>query len=356
MASLGVINLGGVVRGSGKCSKCNGTGQLICDNCIGTGKVTCEHCSGTGKCPNCKGSGKVTCTRCNGSGWYQTYKKYTAFCNEIKWEYFSSDNLAEGLRKATGKEVYSGTFKKWKSRDEIAFDNTEDIKRSIDSAFENESIYSDFYAEYKATSDSVENSVPYSKIITATKIHTVEIKFHMNGKDYTVYVMGDNSVVLCGDLPSKIEIYAPSFWKRIKMIITYKRRYKAYLKLAAYIFQCDGRTMDESHVLTTFLNDMRISNSKKLALSEDLKRFNNTMAYEELRKHIKPLFTSKKALTFAWQCMAVDKNLSPHEEELFARLGQEYKNLKSTDIDEIKRFANKYSLLKDDYLVKEYLS
>ena len=78
------------------------------------------------------------------------------------------------------------------------------------------------------------------------------------------------------------------------------------------------------------------------------------MPYEVLRKNISSLFSSKKTLTFAWQCMAVDKNVSSQENELFAKLVAEYK-LESSEVETMKKFATKYSLLKDEHLVDEYL-
>ena len=78
------------------------------------------------------------------------------------------------------------------------------------------------------------------------------------------------------------------------------------------------------------------------------------MPYEVFRKEISSLFSSKKTLTFAWQCMAVDKKMSPKEEKLFEQLAAEYK-LEKKEIDSFKRFATKYSMLTDENLVKEYL-
>lgn len=356
VATLGMINLGGIVRGSGKCNECGGSGELECENCEGTGLVTCTHCDGSGNCPKCGGSGKVKCTRCNGSGWYQTYSTYKATCKEIRWNYFSSGSIVDALKTADGQKIYSGTFKRWQALDKVSFDKTADLEKSIDSAFGNNETYSAFDTDYRSSSENaVIGGKPYSKTVSAYKIPATKIDFMLNDAEYTVYVTGDNHIVLCGDLPKKIAMYKPSLWKKICMLLTYRRRYKAFLKLAAYIFQCDGKTIDESHVLSVFIKDFKVNGKKKQTLRSELEKYNSSMPYEHLRKEIKPLFSSKKALTFAWQCMAVDKRLSSREEELFNRLVKEYTDIQESEINEIKRFADKYALLKDEYLVKEYL-
>jgi hypothetical protein len=94
--------------------------------------------------------------------------------------------------------------------------------------------------------------------------------------------------------------------------------------------------------------------AKQEALKEQLKKYNSNMPYEVFRKEVSSLFSSKKTLTFAWQCMAVDKKFSPQENQLFEKLVAEYK-IDSSEVESMQRFATKYSLLKDEHLVKEYL-
>ena len=89
-------------------------------------------------------------------------------------------------------------------------------------------------------------------------------------------------------------------------------------------------------------------------LKEQLKKYNSDMPYETFRKEIKSLFSSKKTLTFAWQCMSVDKKISQQENDLFGKIAAEYK-LGSDEIESMKKFAAKYSMLSDDSLVNEYM-
>mgnify|MGYP004444499445 CR=1 FL=1 len=60
------------------------------------------------------------------------------------------------------------------------------------------------------------------------------------------------------------------------------------------------------------------------------------MPYEVFFKQVKCLFKSKKALTFAWQCMAVDKQVSAREVELFDKMVKEFKNIESSEVEDQK--------------------
>ena len=350
--------------GSGRCPKCDGTGELTCKTCKGTGnctscqgsgKETCSHCHGEGNCPNCNGSGKVTCRRCEGSGWYQTFSIYDTKCYVKKWEYVSLEELKEGLILATKRPVYKNLYRKWKYKDVIEFDKTKDIKLKSKQDFGNDEAYQRFEKAYdQATRESGSKDTPYEKAMEMEKVPVTKVEFTLNDKEYSVYVMGDNGVVMCEELPVKVEMYKPSFFQKLKMTFTKKKRHLSYIKMAAYIFQCDGKDMSESHVLDVFIAALKLKPAKQEALKEQLKKYNSNMPYEVFRKEISSLFSSKKTLTFAWQCMAVDKKVSPQENQLFEKLLAEYK-IEPSEVETMKRFATKYSLLKDEQLVSEYL-
>lgn len=350
--------------GTGQCPKCDGTGELVCKTCEGSGnctachgsgRETCSHCNGNGDCPNCDGSGKVTCRRCEGSGWYQTFSMYDAKCYVKKWDYVSLEELSEGLRLATPRPVYKDIYRKWRSRDVVEFDRINDVINKSNHDFGNAESYKDFEKAYtQAVNASGVKDTPYEKSLEMERVPVTKIDFSLNNKDYTAYVMGDNGVVMCEELPVKVEMYKPTFFQKLKLTFTKKKRHLAYIKLAAYIFQCDGKSIDESHVLDVFVAALKLKPAKQEALKEQLKAYNSQMPYEVLRKNISSLFSSKKTLTFAWQCMAVDKSVSSQENELFAKLVAEYK-LETSDVETMKKFATKYSLLKDEHLVDEYL-
>lgn len=350
--------------GTGQCPKCDGTGELVCKTCEGSGnctacngsgRETCSHCNGNGDCPNCDGSGKVTCRRCEGSGWYQTFSMYEAKCYVKKWEFVSLEELKEGLRLATPRPVYKDIYRKWRSRGVVEFDRIDDVINKSNQDFGNADSYKTFEKAYtQAVNASGVKDTPYEKSLNMERVPVTKIDFSLNNKDYTAYVMGDNGVVMCEELPVKVEMYKPMFFQKLKLTFTKKKRHLAYIKLAAYIFQCDGKSMDESHVLDVFIAALKLKPAKQEALKEQLKKYDSSMPYEAFRKEVSSLFSSKKTLTFAWQCMAVDKNFSSQENELYAKLVAEYK-LEPSEVETMKRFATKYSLLKDEHLVTEYL-
>lgn len=350
--------------GTGQCPKCDGTGELVCKTCEGSGnctacngsgRETCSHCNGNGDCPNCDGSGKVTCRRCEGSGWYQTFSMYEAKCYVKKWEFVSLEELKEGLRLATPRPVYKDIYRKWRSRGVVEFDRIDDVINKSNQDFGNADSYKTFEKAYtRAVNASGVKDTPYEKSLNMERVPVTKIDFSLNNKDYTAYVMGDNGVVMCEELPVKVEMYKPTFFQKLKLTFTKKKRHLAYIKLAAYIFQCDGKSMDESHVLDVFIAALKLKPAKQEALKEQLKKYDSSMPYEAFRKEVSSLFSSKKTLTFAWQCMAVDKNFSSQENELYAKLVAEYK-LEPSEVETMKRFATKYSLLKDEHLVTEYL-
>lgn len=351
-------------HGSGKCQKCEGTGELTCKTCNGTGhcqscggsgRETCSHCGGDRKCPNCDGTGKVTCRRCKGSGWYQTFDIYETKLYVKEWRYISAEHLKNGMNEAIKRPVYKDTYKKWKYRDTVEFDNYGDVRKKVDADFGEAEPFNKFEKAYETVSNSSKNlDTPYSKSLKIEKVPMTKVDFSMNNNNYSVYILGDNSVVMCDELPNKIEMYKPTFFQKLKLSFTKNKRHLSYIKLASYIFQCDGKNYEESHVLNTFLSSLHYSPDKINKLKNQLKQYNDQMPYEVFRKEISSLFSSKKTLTFAWQCMAVDKKMSPKEEKLFEQLAAEYK-LEKKEIDSFKRFATKYSMLTDENLVKEYL-
>lgn len=265
------------------------------------------------------------------------------------------EELKEGLRLATPRPVYKDIYRKWRSRGVVEFDRIDDVINKSNQDFGNADSYKTFEKAYtQAINASGVKDTPYEKSLNMERVPVTKIDFSLNNKDYTAYVMGDNGVVMCEELPVKVEMYKPTFFQKLKLTFTKKKRHLAYIKLAAYIFQCDGKSMDESHVLDVFITALKLKPAKQEALKEQLKAYNSQMPYEVLRKNISSLFSSKKTLTFAWQCMAVDKNVSSQENELFAKLVAEYK-LDSSEVETMKKFATKYSLLKDEHLVDEYL-
>ena len=60
--------LGTGCSGTGKCKRCNGTGQASYYDRL-LGKNTCSLCNGNGICPTCQGNG--ICNNCHGNGYIE---------------------------------------------------------------------------------------------------------------------------------------------------------------------------------------------------------------------------------------------------------------------------------------------
>ena len=336
------------------------TKYVPCKTCGGTGArnnsyETCSHCHGSGNCPRCHGTGKITCRRCEGSGWYQTFDVYEAKSYVKKWHYISAEHLEEGMDMADKRPVYKDIYKKWKYRDTVDFDRYEDVRKKTDADFGTSESFNKFEKAYVQASDASKTTdTPYSKSLEIGKVPVTKVDFMLNNNNYSLYILGDNRVVMCDNLPKTIEMYKPSFFQKMKLLLTKNKRHLSYIKLAAYIFQCDGKDIKESRVFDVFFNALDIKPEKKEQLKEQLKKYNSDMPYETFRKEIKSLFSSKKTLTFVWQCMSVDKKLSQQENDLFGKIAAEYK-LGNDEIESMKKFAAKYSMLSDDSLVKEYM-
>ena len=364
--------------GSGKCKKCKGSGQLECGKCHGSGeitcnhcngsgkcttcrgsgKLTCKHCDGSGKCPNCSGSGKVTCKRCKGSGWYQTFIKSETTLYAKDWVHISNNSIKEAVEKSRGATIYDDYYKKWKSASQLDFDKTDEaFKTCRDYLGESSDKVDEYISAYETNKDikspAWPNDKPVAKHLTVEAIPVTKIEYTTNGQDYTIYISGDNHVVSYESVPTQIQAYKQSFLERVRLAMTEKKRMKQYAMLAAYIFQSDGKTKEESKMLSLIMNELNLSDSSKAKFLAELDGFNSSMPYEEFRKHIKGLFTTKKALSFAWQCMAVDKQISGEEETLYQRLCSEYQ-LADGEVETLKRYAHRFAKIKDENIVSEY--
>lgn len=354
-------------RGSGKCLECGGTGRITCSRCEGSGRctnchgkglVTCDNCSGSGRCPKCSGSGKVTCTRCKGTGWYQTYKVYKANCYEIKYCYTSSDFFSKPMELATGEVLFMGLYKKWKSISALEYDKVTELKKIIADSYKSLEQYDAFEDNHlKVINECGIKDKYYSQSVCITKILISKVEFKINDNIYTLYILGKNGVVLYDELPVKIDMYKYTFFQSLILKFSKKSRHLAYIKLAAYIFQNNGGNLENSPLLTEFINALNYRESKVIKLKDTLKKLNSELSYSELRKKIKVLFSSKKTLTFVWQCLSVEKQqVTAKGEELFNNIANEYKNVDEEELKKLKDFASKYALLESDQLVKEYLS
>ena len=353
-------------RGSGKCTKCGGSGEITCKKCdgsgecttcTGSGRVTCSTCDGSGNCPECD-NGQVTCSRCEGSGNYQTFIRQTSTLYAKRWRWANSSPYRDLVATSYGTNIYGGPVKVWSNAKTLHSDNEPDAHRKCINELGNESqLFDEFISADKNASpilgpDNGQDR-PYSKSLVAQRVPVTEINYTINGENYQMVIVGNNNLVAVKNIPTVIKGYELNLWQRIKLALTYKKRLKAFACLAAYIFQCDGKSPEESKVLNAMVDELHLSGSAKEKFRERLHALNTPIPYEEFRKTIKPLLTSKKTITFAWQCMAVDKKITPQEQELFEKIVGEYK-LSPEEIQRLQAGAQKFSRLKNDQIAKEY--
>lgn len=71
---------------------------------------------------------------------------------------------------------------------------------------------------------------------------------------------------------------------------------------------------------------------------------------------MKALFASKKLIAFVWQCIAVDKTVTPKEEEFFNKVVAEYKNVSTEQVEKIKGLSSRIAKLSDEEILDEYLT
>ncbi|MCQ2256973.1 MAG: YARHG domain-containing protein [Bacteroidaceae bacterium] len=353
-------------HGSGKCSKCDGTGEIVCKTCNGTGdcktchgsgQLTCEHCHGSGDCPRCD-HGKVTCERCDGSGNYQTFirRKTTLYAKD--WRFSGSTPYKDIVGASYGSILHDGPVKTWKDATQVESDVVDKTNKECEQSLgEEKELYEEFLESYRDQRELVtpnnDSDKPYARNLKVQKVPVTKINYSLNGENYEVLVVGDNHIVAVKSIPTVIKGFELTKWQKIKLAMTEKSRLKAFARLAAYIFQCDGKSQEESAVLDSMISALKLNASKESAFRKELDGLNSNLPYDKVRKMIKPLLKSKKTITFTWQCMAVDKMVTPDEEKLFSNIVSEYK-IDSKEVEHLKGLAQKFAKLKKDQFAIEY--
>lgn len=354
-------------KGSGRCSQCGGSGEIVCDTCEGNGKcntchgngrLTCENCNGSGICPNCN-NGKVTCKRCQGSGFYQTYMRYNTTLYAKGWKFSGSKEYKDIVGLATGVILHDGVIKTWSDAKTITSDNIDTVNQKCSEALQEQSgLYDEFLSEYAKQDQLMEpndnHDKPYAKVLKAQRVNVTKIQYVINDKDYELLLIGDNHIAAAKELPTNIQGFELTIWEKIKLLLTENIRLKAYAKLAAYIFLCDGKSPNESKLLEAMIQALQFNPNKEKKFRDQLNTFNSSMPYKQFRKEIRFLFMSRKTITFTWECMAIDKQVSPQEEELFANIVSEYKYLSEAEVTKLKGMATRFARLKPDQIAKEY--
>ena len=354
--------------GSGHCRKCEGSGKVECGSCDGSGRchrcegdgrVRCDDCKGSGECRTCDGHGRVECTRCKGTGAYQQFTVFEIEGIRESECFTGSTEYAKCIREATGSVVFDGVQKKWSRDGVVELDRTEEVSR-LGRACDKD-LYSESEAQYKFFLDDKtpkdENIFPYRKTIKIEDVKVARIEYIVDGTPYVMIVMGDNNTVACEGIPKTIEALKLSFFEKTKLLAMTLFRKKEYAQLAHYIFKIDGVAEAEQRMLNVAIKKCCSSPKDEEKFREELKKFDPaTLSFEDLRKQMKALFASKKLIAFVWQCIAVDKKVSPKEEELFKKVVAEYKNVTPEQVEKIKGLAARIAKLSDEEILDEYLT
>ncbi len=351
---------GGIDRDGKRCYMCHGSGTIDCSRCHGKGYIMCNTCWGSGRCMTCGGTGEVTCERCQGTGFYQQYLEYTAYyCVRQLCHPGPTPDLIDGLRVATGEELYKAVCKLWRKEGILAFDDTEkDLKKLCDTANKYETYAEDFKKQYEQTSEMQENIpeyMSYKNTLISSKIPATRIRYEINGKDYEMVLLGDNGVVCYDDLPKSIKVFEMSKADRVKQDRFARHRHKDLAKLTAYIFNLDGISPEESSNLYLIMKHMCLNaNQRDRRMRYYSYRYTPKVSHEAMVRKLKHLLVSKKTISYIWQCIAVDREISLNEQAFFNHVIKSC-NISESDLSSLKRFSSKFATLESDQFVKEYL-
>ena len=120
---------------------------------------------------------------------------------------------------------------------------------------------------------------------------------------------------------NKVKTLKLSFFEKAKLLSMTLFRKKEYAQLAHYIFKIDGDSDAESRMMNLAIKKCCSSPDEEAKFRDELKKFDPaSMPFEALRKQTKALFASRKLIAFVWQCIAVDKQVTPKEEEFFNKV------------------------------------
>ena len=358
----------GSCKGSAHCHKCGGDGQVRCDSCRGSGqcrkcegsgRITCDDCGGDGECTKCNGHGRLQCPRCKGMGAYQQFTTYTIKGIRKDACFTGSLECAKCIREAEGEVVFDGMQKKWASVDVVETDCTDEVDELGQNC--DADLYSEFQAQYRefldAKAPKSDAVSPYRKMIKIEDVRLAKIEYVVDDKPYVMYIMGNNDIVACEEVPKNIEALKLSIFEKAKLLAMTLFRKKEYAQLAHYIFKIDGVADAETRMLNVAIKKCCDSPEKEEAFKEELKKFDPaSMPFEELRKQTKALFASRKLIAFVWQCIAVDKQVTPKEEEFFNKVVAEFKKVTPEQVAKIKALASRIAKLSDEEILDEYLT
>ena len=362
-------------HGTGDCWKCGGRGVIetssgykecyICDgrgkctSCKGSGWFRCPDCRGTTVCPRCEGDGVVKCSRCNGTGYYQTIMGFRTKRFAMRLHYPPMDSeMGDLIRKSPGENPHASVLRQWKNAKAVLPDRNYSMG---DIGYTDEDVEREFrlivrqYQEEKSGLETTpEGFVPYRQTWAASTVPESVIKYNVCGKDYAVHRIGTNNTLAFTEFPERLTIFDDNGQATVYSGNGEGRKI-ALAKLAAYIFKADNLDPSESWMITRICHCLGYSNKERWRLLAQLERFGPAMPFSELKDEIAPILKSKKTLCFAWHCIAVDNEVTDKERSVFDLLVREY-DLSEDELNSLKAFTeSKFAKLPEDQIVKEYI-
>lgn len=342
-----------ICHGKRYCTRCHGTGSR--PGYSKTNTIKCSSCNGDGKCYKCGGTGEIRCRKCKGTGVFQTYNYFTnKYITEIKeYNYSNHIELKEKIFfKTNGNVDFDGILFEWENINTPITDNSKEFEKS-------DKFYKELLRKINDFKVNLNNN-PNQKIakisayIEMIPINIISFKFE--NKEYELFIIGLNKIPYSANLPKK-HFYRTSFFCRIIELFNKKKRKIAYLYIASYIFNSDTSVDSiEKKIIDLFLTNIKMKEEKKKELTNDL---NRKLSIEDINTKIKCLKKDLRSLVFAWHCVILNEQASlsnKKEKELaFNNLINIYKIKNNIDIDIIKHKAAKFSRLKDEEMLKEYL-
>ncbi len=346
--------------GGGYCNSCHGSGKVECSSCRGRGFKQCYSCLGTGNCYICGGSGEVVCERCSGTGYYQTFKEYTV-CYYSRQLYYPgpTPEYSKGMNVVAGNEVFKSVCKLWKRPSVVCFDDTDRILEELRAKSGPYSEYAvRFKTEYEDAADmnsEVGGFNKYRNEIKAITIPVTKIRYEINNEEFEIVFLGNNGVVLYDRLPKKIMAFEMDTVTKTKYDHSARRRHKDIAKLTVYIFSLENIDPVESKTMSLLLKHMCLNAAQRDKYLRFLKyRYNKDVSADAMLRKMGYLFLSKKIISYVWQCIALDNQITLREQAFFDRIVERY-GISKNEVESLKHFSNKFVSIDDNQFIKEYL-
>lgn len=203
--------------------------------------------------------------------------------------------------------------------------------------------------------EPIDGYKPYMNTVRATKVPGTRVKFIVNDTEYEMVFLGNGGVVCHKELPTSLKVFEQSEEERKEMNENAYKRHSAMATLTAYIMNLDSSDKPDTRLINLILKHMGLSAIDRSLKIHSLKlRYPAKQPHDFILDRVSCLLTSKKTICYAWLCMALNKQITPAEEEFFNALVARY-NISNSELQSLKKFAGKFMTLDDEQIIKEFL-